>query len=45
MSAVSDDATRLRVFLLADGTRVGKQMDIDEVNAFLAANAGSTLIR
>ena len=43
--SVADDATRLRVFLLADGTRVGKQMDIDEVNAFLAANAGSTLIR
>ena len=43
--SVADDATRLRVFLLADGTRVGKQMDIDGVNAFLAANAGSTLIR
>jgi hypothetical protein len=43
--SVADDATRLRVFQLADGTRVGKQMDIDEVNAFLAANAGSTLIR
>ena len=43
--SVAEDATRLRVFQLADGTRVGKQMNVDEVNAFLAANAGSTLVR
>jgi len=38
-------AERIRVFLLADGTRVGKQMTQAEVDAFLAANAGSSLVR
>jgi hypothetical protein len=36
---------RIRVIQLADGTRVGKQLTEAETTAFLAANAGSTLVR
>jgi|TARA_B110000483_G_scaffold243152_1_gene331575 hypothetical protein len=36
---------RIRIFELQDGTRVGKQLLNAEVAVFLAANAGSTLIR
>lgn len=36
---------RIRVIQLADGTRVGKQFTEAETTAFLAANAGSTLVR
>ena len=36
---------RIRVFQLADGTRVGKQLTQAETDAFLAENSGSTLVR
>jgi hypothetical protein len=39
------DQKRIRVIQLADGTRVGKQLTQAQTDAFLAANAGSTLIR
>jgi len=39
------DQKRIRVIQLADGTRVGKQLTQAETDAFLAANAGSSLVR
>mgnify|MGYP000256140140 FL=1 len=39
------EETRIRVFELANGKRVGKQLTDAEVVTFLADNAGSTLVR
>ncbi len=36
---------RIRVFLLSDGTKVAHQFVEAQVTAFLADNAGSTLVR
>lgn len=39
------NAKRIRVFELSDGSRVGHQLSEAEVKTFLAANAGSKLVR
>jgi hypothetical protein len=36
---------RIRVFTLANGSRVGHQLTEAETAAFLSANAGSKLVR
>ena len=42
---MSVEQPRIRIFLMQDGTKVGHQFTQAQTDAFLADNAGSSLVR